>query len=89
VQATGIPALRLRYNVSGRAPNIQLTGTIEQENVTPDFSVEAPLEIQFPGGQRQTVWVRTGDQTQRFSVPLRQVPTRVTIPGNHLLANTR
>ena len=89
VLATGIPSLRLRYNVSGRAPNVQLTGTIEQDNVTADFSVEAPLEIQFPGGQRQTVWVRTGDQVQRFSLTLPQAPSKVSLANNTVLANTR
>ena len=89
VQATGIPSLRLRYNVSGRAPSLQLTGTIEQQNVTPDFSIEAPLEIQFPNGQRQTVWLRTSDQVQRFSIPLRQAPSRVSFLANAILANTR
>jgi aminopeptidase N len=89
VLATGVPSLRLRYNVSGRAPAVQLSGTIEQENVTADFSVEAPLEIQFPGGQRQTVWLRTGDQAQRFSVMLPQAPSKVSLANNTILANTR
>ena len=86
VMATGIPSLRLRYNVSGRAPMVQLTGTVEQTNVTADFSVEAPLEIQMPNGQHQTVWLRTGDQIQRFSLTLPQAPSKVSLPNNNLLA---
>lgn len=89
VYATGIPSLRLRYTVSGRAPNVKLTGTIEQESVTPDFAVEAPLLIQYPNGERRMEWLRTGDQVQRFTLDLKQAPSRVSLPTNDLLANTK
>jgi hypothetical protein len=89
VFATGIPSLRLKYTVSGRAPNVRLTGTIEQENVTPDFAIEAPLLIQYSNGERRIEWLRTGDQVQRFTLNLQQAPSRVSLPDNNLLANSK
>jgi hypothetical protein len=44
-----------------------------------DFSVEAPVEIQFAKGAPQTVWVRTSSEPVSFSVTVKQAPVRVSL----------
>ena len=55
--------------------------------VDDDFSVEAPVEIQFAKGASQTIWVETSSSAATFSATLKQVPTKVSIPaGRGVLA---
>ncbi len=87
VYSSGIPALRLRYTVKGVAPSVKLTGQVEQSGVDDDFSVEAPVEIQFAKGPSQTIWVETSNSAVSFSATLKQVPAKVSIPvGKGVLA---
>ena len=52
-----------------------------------DFSVEAPVEIQFAKGPPQTIWVETSSTATIFSATLKEVPTKVSIPaGRGVLA---
>jgi hypothetical protein len=81
VYSTGIPALRVRYSVKGQAPSWKVTGTVEQNAVDNNFSVDIPVEIQFAKGAAQTVWVRTSNEPVSFSVTLKQPPARVEIPA--------
>jgi aminopeptidase N len=93
ISSTGIPELRLRYTTetvaSGKSTVVRLTGSIEQKNVGDDFSVDVPVEIQLPGGRRQTLWVRTNDAGGRFSATLPQQPSRVSIPSSGVLATIK
>ncbi len=84
VYATGIPTLKLRYAVSGVAPGVKLSGSIDQSGVGDDFSVDVPVEVQFAKGPPQTIWVRTTGDDNTFSANLRQAPVRVVIPDDVL-----
>ena len=79
VYSTGIPALKLTYSAKGAAPSVRISGKIEQTGVDDDFSVEAPVEIDFAKAPSQTVWVDTSSAGVPFSTTVRQVPTRVSI----------
>jgi aminopeptidase N len=81
VYSTGVPALRLKTSKRGVAPAIKLTGTVEQSGVDNDFSVEVPVEIQFAKSAPQVVWVRTSNEPAPFSVTLKEIPLKVTIPA--------
>ena len=84
VYGTGIPTLKLRYTVRGVAPAVKLSGAIDQSGAGDDFSLDAPVEVQFAKGNSQTIWVRTTGDDNTFSANLRQVPLRVVIPDDVL-----
>jgi hypothetical protein len=87
VYSTGIPALKLTYTVKGVTPSVRISGKVEQSGVDDDFSVEAPVEIQFAKGTSQTIWVDTTNAGASFSATLKQPPARVSIPiGTGVLA---
>jgi hypothetical protein len=86
VYSTGVPSLRIRTSQRGTAPSIRLTGTVEQTGVSPDFSVEVPVEIQYAKGAPQIVWVRTSSEPVSFAVTLKQPALRVGIRGGVLAA---
>jgi hypothetical protein len=85
VYSTGVPSLRVRYSTSGRAPTLRLAGVVEQVGVPEGFSVDVPVRIEFARAAPQTVWVRTGEGGGRFSMNLRETPTRVAIPPGSVL----
>jgi aminopeptidase N len=90
VFATGIPTLKLTFTAKGAAPAVKLSGSIEQSGVDDDFSVETPVEIQFAKGPSQTIWVRTSNDGSSFSVTLKEIPVKVSIPaGRGMLAVKR
>jgi aminopeptidase N len=90
VYSTGIPTLKVRYSVKGKAPSWKVSGTVEQSAVDPNFSVDIPVEIQFAKGVTQTVWVRTSNEPAPFSATLKQPPLRVEIPaGVSVLASRK
>ncbi len=87
VYSTGIPALKLEYTAKGVAPAVKLSGTIEQSGVDDDFSIQAPVEIQFAKGPPQVIWVQTSNGGATFSATLTQAPLKISIPeGRDLLA---
>jgi aminopeptidase N len=87
IYSTGIPVLKLSYSAKGAAPSVRISGKIEQSGVDDDFSIEAPVEIDFAKAPSQTVWVETSSAGAAFSTTVRQVPTRVSIPiGAGILA---
>jgi aminopeptidase N len=79
VYSTGVPSLKLTYKVTGAAPAFKVTGTLTQTGVDDDFTIEAPLEIQFAKGTPQTIWVRTSGEPTPFSVTLKQAPQKVVV----------
>jgi hypothetical protein len=79
VYATGIPTLKIKYTVKGVAPAVKISGTITQTGVDDDFSIEAPVELQFAKGAPQTVWVRTSNEASTFSATVRQIPLRAVV----------
>jgi Peptidase family M1 domain len=87
VYSTGIPALKLDYTVKGVAPAVKISGTIEQSEVDDDFSIQAPVEIQFASGAPQVIWVQTSNDGATFSATLKQTPVKVAISeGRAVLA---
>jgi len=87
VYSTGVPALKVNYTVKGVAPAVRISGTVEQSGVGDDFSIEAPVEIQFAKGAPQVVWVETTNSGAVFSATVRQAPVKVSIPaGTGVLA---
>ncbi len=90
VYSTGIPALNLTYAVKGLAPAVKISGTIQQSGVDDDFSMQAPVEIQFAKGPPQVIWVETSNDGAAFSATLKEVPVKVSIPaGRGVLAVKR
>ncbi len=81
VYATGIPLLKVQSATRG----LKVTGTVTQSGVDDDFSIDAPVEIQFAKGS-QIVWVRTSNESVPFSVTLKQAPVRVSLGGFSVLA---
>jgi hypothetical protein len=84
VYATGIPTLKLQAKTSGVAPNATVSGTLSQSDVDDDFSVEIPVEMQFGRGTPQVMWVRSSNDGEMFSTPVKQVPTRIVLPDDVL-----
>jgi aminopeptidase N len=89
VYSTGIPALRVKYSVKGKAPSWKVTGTVEQSAVDGNFSVDIPVEVQFAKGAPQTIWVRTSSDAASFSAALKQLPAHVDIPAGVSVLATR
>jgi hypothetical protein len=87
VYSTGIPSLHLKYSLAGKAPALKLTVTVEQIGVDDEFSVAAPVEIQFGKAKPVTRLVRTSSEPAVFTIALRQAPAKVVLdPGNSVLA---
>lgn len=79
VYSTGIPALKLEHTIEGRPPAVTLRGRVIQSGVGEDFATEVPIEIQFAKSRPLRRWVRTGAEPERFTIKLRERPTRVTL----------
>jgi len=82
VYATGIPTLKVQSSIKG----FRVSGTVAQSGVDNDFSVDAPVEIQFAKGAPQIVWVRTSNDPVPFSVTVKQPPVRVSLSSFSVLA---
>lgn len=82
VYSTGIPTLKVKYSLKGVAPNIHLTGTLTQSGVDDDFTIDAPVEIQYAKGAPQTLWVRTSSDPATFRATLKRAPSKIVLaPG--------
>ena len=79
VYGTGIPNWKLSYTVSGKAPNVRVTGTLTQSGVDDDFTALAPVEIQPAKGAVITRWVRSSSDPAHFTLTLAQAPVKVTL----------
>jgi hypothetical protein len=88
VYSTGIPTLELKTTVSGRAPKVQLTVTVNQSGVGGEFNTDLPVEIWMPAAKAPIVqWIRTSSDGATLKIPLRAAPVRVELaPGNGVLA---
>ena len=86
VYGTGIPTLKLNYSVKGKAGALRLNGTLTQNDVSSEFSVLAPVEIELPHGKSLIHWVRTADGPVTFSMALTEAPVKVLLdPGFSIL----
>jgi aminopeptidase N len=79
VYGTGIPSLKLTYTVKGKAPALKLVGTITQSGVDEEFSTVVPVEIQISRARTVVQWVKAGSDPVTFTVPVAQVPLKVTL----------
>jgi hypothetical protein len=79
VYGTGIPHLKLAHSLKGRPPRVRLQGSITQSNVSEDFSVPVPVEIQMAGKRTTTKWVRSASEPVTFAADLSQAPVKVFI----------
>jgi hypothetical protein len=75
--------LKLSYNVKGKAPALQLVGTLDQSGVDEDFSVLAPVEIQVDRDHTVTQWVHSSGGSVTFTVALKQAPLKVTLDPHY------
>jgi aminopeptidase N len=73
VYGTGIPALKMSYSVKGKPGAYKLSGTITQTDVSDDFSVTVPVEIQTGRG-KVVKQVQTSSDPVPFSIA-------VTVPN--------
>jgi aminopeptidase N len=85
VYSTGIPTLKLSYEVHGRPPEVKLTGAVAQTDVDSEFSAQVPVEIQC-GSTKEVKWVRTSSSPAIFAVTLPQAPTKVSLDTSNILA---
>jgi hypothetical protein len=83
VYGTGIPTLKLTYSIRGKAPALKLVGTLTQSDVDDDFTTLAPVEIQIARGRSITQWVASASTPVSFTVPLKQMPLKVTLDPHH------
>jgi len=74
VYGTGIPAVKLSYEMNG----LKLTGALAQSDVDDDFSALVPLEVQT-GREKTVYWLPTGSDPVPFSISLKTPPTKVNL----------
>lgn len=86
VYSTGIPSIKMTHSLQGKAPALRVTGTITQSDVSDDFSIWVPVEIQFPKSKPIVHWVKTTNGSVPFSVAVRQAPAKVVLdPAGSIL----
>jgi Peptidase family M1 domain len=83
VYGTGIPTLKLSYSLKGKAPAWKLMGALTQSDVSTDFAVLTPVEIQLPRGRSITRWVRSSNEPVAFTVDLPEPPLKVILDPNY------
>ncbi len=87
VYEVGIPSLKLSYSVKGKAPNLILTASVAQTEVSQQFTAYVPVEIQTARG-KTIYWAATGDEAP-LVVKLRQPPVKVSLDPNNSTLSTR
>lgn len=81
VYGTGIPSVKLSYQVRG----FKVNGTLVQRDVDDDFSALVPVEVQS-GGRKTVYWLPTGSDPVPFSIALKALPTKVALLTTDCLA---
>jgi aminopeptidase N len=85
VYGTGIPGLKLSYSIKGKPGAYRLTGSVSQSDVSDDFSVTVPVEIQTERG-KVIQQVRTGSEPAPFSVAVSGPAAKAVLdPGQTIL----
>ncbi len=73
--------------VTGKAPKLKLTVTVEQSGVDEDFSAAVPVEIKFQRAKTITRVARTSNEPAVFSIDVSQPPLKVSLdPANSILS---
>ena len=87
VYNTGIPAVKVQWSVQGRAPKVQLKGTVTQSDVSDDFTTAVPIDIMLPTRKVVRHWVQTSGETTNFTIALPAPPAKVNAdPSGAMLA---
>ncbi len=87
VYGTGIPTLKLSWNMLGKAPKQTLRITVTQTGVEDDFSIEVPVEVQLAKGRSISRVVRTSSTPASVDVRLARPPLKVLMdPSQSILA---
>jgi hypothetical protein len=83
VYGTGIPSLKFSYTTTGKAPSLKVAGVLTQSGVDDDFTALVPVEVQFARGAPVTRWIRSSSDPVRISIPVAQVPLKVSLDPHH------
>ncbi len=87
VYGTGIPHLKLSWNLRGKAPNLILRISVSQTGVEEDFSAEVPVEVQIARGGTVLRTVRTSSEPATLELRLARAPLKVLLDaGESVLA---
>ena len=90
VYSTGIPTLRMKYSVKGKAPSWKVSGTVEQSAVDDEFLGRYSGGDSVRKRRDADVWVRTSNESVPFSATLKQPPVRADVPaGVSVLASRK
>lgn len=79
VESTGIPKLALQTTVTGRAPNVKVTGTLEQSMVGEEFGALVPIQIRLPQGKTEQRWVRASNEGEELEWTFPAIPTKIDL----------
>ena len=90
VYGTGVPELKLSYNVKPPAkdaarPVWRVEGNLTASAAGPDFSAETPLEVRFATGRTVIHFVHAADGPNSFELRLPAAPAKITIDSKSLL----
>lgn len=88
VYGTGIPSIRLDYDVKKAGGGFQVNGRLAQTDVSESFSVTLALRVRTPGGGETQQFVTTSGGVTEFQFSLAQKPTGISVdPANLMLIN--
>ncbi len=79
VYGTGIPHLELTTTTKGVAPRQVVELHLKQSKTGEDFSIDVPIEIQLPKGQKLTRWMRTGSEEETVEVKTGVAPLKILL----------
>jgi aminopeptidase N len=79
VYGTGIPHLELTTTTKGVAPRQVVELHLKQSKTGEDFSIDVPIEIQLPKGQKLTRWMRTGAEEETIEVKTGVAPLKILL----------
>ena len=88
VYGTGIPTVRIVYDVKRAGNGFEVTGRMHQEGVPESFSARIPLGVHGAQGVASQQYVTTYGRVTEFRFSLKDKPARISIdPANFMLVN--
>jgi hypothetical protein len=79
VYGTGIPTIRLDYDVEKAGAGFEIKGRLHQEDVSESFSVTVALDVQSAGGGGTQHLITTSGTVTEFQFGLPQKPTSISV----------
>jgi aminopeptidase N len=90
VEGTGIPALTLTQKLTGKAPALKLTLTLNQTGVDENFSTLVPVVVEVPRLKPQVIWLQSGSEPATHTIALKTPQFKATLdPDNTVLAERK